>query len=219
MVPCEVASLGTIMAPGRPGHSIPIGLYKREIGPEGDSYTRMGDYEFVASFDESNSMSFIPMLKAEEDKTISMDIRDLVSGDTLHLKRLSILSGKKIPKPLSIGVAPHPKQPPTKPGFPSSVTPRPVIPSGEMKISIDIVERMKNKARSAIMMAQHGKTKRPKLKREFEEKIQALERAVQSIPSGNSPDDRTYQQLANRCTELIALLETEGLISDEDKKF
>ncbi|MHB8807918.1 MAG: hypothetical protein ACYC59_10105, partial [Anaerolineaceae bacterium] len=84
---------------------------------------------------------------------------------------------------------------------------------------VDISQK-RQAALAAIKIGQYALEHNPNvqsnshLQKELNEKIQILK---QVLPSGNSVDQRSYQQLANRCTELIELMETEKLINEEDK--
>jgi hypothetical protein len=205
---------GELRAKGQAGQAVPIGLYKREVGPDGDSFTRMGDYEFVAAINKTNGMfRFLPQLRAEEDKTVSLEIRDLVSGDSMQLKRLSILDGREIPKPL-----------PFRSDLDDGKTGGGVPLNVSVNVSQEMVSKKRQAAIGAIQFAQNvlkqdsNVQSNTRLRKELEEKINSLKNALKSVPASGSTDDRSYQQLANRHTELIVLMRTENLISDEDMK-
>lgn len=214
VVPCEVSYPTGLVGGNKPDGSIPIGLYKREVSPEGEIYTRMGDYVFVATVNKNNKINFQPMLRAGEDKTISLEIKDLISGDSLTLNRLSVLTGMKITKPLRIEVVIDDGSAAKSSGGGGGGS----VDHEESHL-IDISQK-RQAALAAIKIGQYALEHNPavqtnaRLQKELNEKIQKLK---QVLPSENSVDQRSYQQLANRCTELIGLMETEKLINEEDK--
>ncbi|NMC30756.1 MAG: Hsp70 family protein [Pelolinea sp.] len=217
VVPCDASFTGEIIVKGPPGSEITIGLYKCAVEPEGELFTQMGDYKFVAATNPREEKRFLPQLQADSDKTISLEIRDLISGDALQLKRLSTLIGKKIPKPLSfprVDAAPIPSQ---TSGFPIQEGPkmqyvRPEAVSSKRQAALSAVKQAQYALRQNATVQANGR-----LKKELETKIVALESAMKTIPQEGPVEERLYQQLANRCTELIAFMETEKLIGEENK--
>jgi hypothetical protein len=212
-VPCEASFPGALGHPGHQAQAIPIGLYLREEGPDGESYRRMGNYKFFATIGEDGFCRFLPTLRAEQDKTISLLVTDLLSNDSVPVERLSILGGQPIPKPAPI--------------LADSDTPASHGQSIPKVVDKTIDEKRVSQERRAALallhFAQNIQKQHPLLKadgglrRKLEEKATALEKAVKSLPVSGPVDQKIYQLVANRTTELTGFLEVNKLLSEEER--
>jgi len=103
-LPCQVTSPGTLVASGKPGESVPVGLYVREYSPDmrgysPERYIRLGNYEFWPMFNAKGKCEFQVTLEADRNGSVSLIVTDCLSGETLTLEQLSRLEGQPIPKP------------------------------------------------------------------------------------------------------------------------
>jgi molecular chaperone DnaK (HSP70) len=225
-VPCEAAFPGELMAKGRPGNAVspvPIGMYKREVDSNGETYTRMGDYEFPATVNPANQMiRFLPQLREEADKTVSLEIRDMVSGLSMNLNRLSLLDGRKIARPMPFGTdVDSGRETDVEIGGGTSgdkISRALVVNSQEVDAKRRAAIGAINKAESALRQDPNVRHNR-ELQKELEDKIKALKNALKVISPNGPTDGATYQQLVIRHTELLHLMQIEKIITEEDKKF
>jgi hypothetical protein len=210
-VPCEASLPGALGHPGQPGQAVPIGLYMREEGPDGESYRRMGDYEFVATVGPNSMSSFLPTLRAERDKTVSLVVTDLLSNNSMHLERLSVLDGRPIPKPFPF------ERVEKKEG---SGRPKPISTT----VSPERVSQQRRAATAALQCAKYALRQHPLVRsdagvrKKLEEKIGAVEQALKSLPTSGPSDQVVFQPVAIHTTELIAFLQVHKLLSDEERQ-
>jgi len=227
-VPCEASLPGALSGRGKPGQAVPIGLYKREENPDGEDYSRMGDYEFVVTIGSDGVFSFLPTLRAEQDKTISLIITDLISSDSMHLDKLSILDGRQIVKPFPFGRE-------IIDDFFHKKTGTSSLPSESMKdskesyqkqdvstVDLERVSHQKRAATAALQVAKYAMKEHPLLqtdagiRRKLDEKIRNVEQVFKSLPVNGPVDQRIFAALANRTTELIHFLHINEIISDKE---
>jgi molecular chaperone DnaK (HSP70) len=219
-VPCEASLSGPLGGMGKPGQAVPIGLYTREEGLDGEKFWRMGDYEYVVTVGPDGMFSFLPALRAEQDKTVSLVVSNLLTNESMHLERLDVVDGRSIAKPLPVGR----EGPPTSPPNPQPINGRkknPLFPDAGA-IEPERVSQQKRAATAAVQFARYALQQHPLLqtdaaiRRKVEEKASSVEQAIKLLPANGPVDQGVFASLANRTTELIHFLKVHRMLSDKE---
>lgn len=208
-LPDNITMPHTLSSRGNPGMPVSVGLFKREQSPEGEQYFRLGDYEFFPIFEPHSQMK--ATLTATKNGEVSLIMLDMLSGETMPLEGLSLLDAKNIAKPLPFETPPDSDPSSEEPLFPPIST-----------VSEEQVSMARKKALTLLQFAESC-MKDPLVKAEkqigveLKRKGQLLKETLEHLPSSGPADQRVFQKVSNRRTELLAFLETHQFLSPRER--
>lgn len=193
----------------RVGQGIQVSIYSiEEVPEEGNRFTKKGDYRFYTAIDQKGSSHFSVDFRADKYGCIDVTFSDLLTTGDLTLKHFYNLKEEEINPPLPILESSKDEVEDDKGRVPQ------MVPEEHVKNARRMAEELlkdRSIMESRANIRYFPSEEMSSIKKAYER----LEDAMNKMPHGASSVE-CYKDVMNRYEELGNILETMGLLNEEE---